>query len=172
MMEDLRKESENVKDLLDGPAVAPVSAADDTNATSPNIIDTLILDYYSKEETAEPPSESLNVKSEPKIPAPEAYQQCEAPISHPNPPSSETADPPIPNSRESVFKTIMKRLSYLEQNLTLYQQYLEEQSHQFREIFTSLEVYQRKRLNSFLDLMNRTLYTQYETLVRILTYLK
>ncbi|KAK9456574.1 UNC-like C-terminal-domain-containing protein [Dipodascopsis uninucleata] len=71
-----------------------------------------------------------------------------------------TALSPNPTSQESVYKTIMKRLSLLEANASLSLQYIEEQSRMLREAFTRAERRQNIRVAEFLDVLNSTVLNQ------------
>ncbi|KAK9463373.1 UNC-like C-terminal-domain-containing protein [Lipomyces oligophaga] len=65
-----------------------------------------------------------------------------------------------PTTQESVYKTIMKRLTLLEANATLSLQYIEEQSRMFRDLFTKNEKRQSLKLTEILDSLNHTVAAQ------------
>ncbi|TPX68496.1 hypothetical protein SpCBS45565_g03095 [Spizellomyces sp. 'palustris'] len=67
-------------------------------------------------------------------------------------------------TQESIFKTIMKRLSILERNATLSYIYLEEQSKVLNEIFTRAGLREQERFDAFLAHCNRTLFRIYTDL--------
>ncbi|KND03647.1 uncharacterized protein SPPG_01119 [Spizellomyces punctatus DAOM BR117] len=68
-------------------------------------------------------------------------------------------------TQESIFKTMMKRLSILERNATLSYIYLEEQSKVLNEIFTRAGLREQERFDAFLAHYNRTLFRIYTDLV-------
>lgn len=69
-------------------------------------------------------------------------------------------------TQESIFKTIMKRLSVLERNATLSYIYLEEQSKVLNEIFTHSMGREQERFEVLLNHYNRTLFRIFTDLVR------
>ncbi|MCJ1306905.1 hypothetical protein MMC25_000549 [Agyrium rufum] len=71
-------------------------------------------------------------------------------------PSSSTPPIATPTTQESFFKSIAKRLSYLEANSTLSLQYIEEQSRILRDAFTKVEKRQLSKTSSFLEMLNTT----------------
>ncbi|KAK9379411.1 UNC-like C-terminal-domain-containing protein [Kockiozyma suomiensis] len=74
--------------------------------------------------------------------------------------SAQSAPTPNPIPQESVFKTIMKRLTLLEANATLSLQYIEEQSRMFRDAFTKIEKKQNSKLIDMLDGLNFSVSSQ------------
>ncbi|KAG9196072.1 hypothetical protein G6011_01193 [Alternaria panax] len=78
-----------------------------------------------------------------------------------NPPSqgrgsSTQPNAPAPSTQESFFKSIHKRLQYLEANNTLSLQYIEEQSRALRDAFVKVEKRQLAKTEKFLDHLNST----------------
>lgn len=80
-----------------------------------------------------------------------------------NPPAqSQTRSSPTqpnvaaPSTQESFFKSIHKRLQYLEANSTLSLQYIEEQSRILRDAFIKVEKKQLAKTEKFLEFMNTT----------------
>jgi hypothetical protein len=78
-----------------------------------------------------------------------------------NPPSqgrgsSTQPNAPAPSTQESFFKSIHKRLQYLEANSTLSLQYIEEQSRALRDAFVKVEKRQLAKTEKFLDHLNST----------------
>ncbi|ORY01947.1 hypothetical protein K493DRAFT_405422, partial [Basidiobolus meristosporus CBS 931.73] len=67
---------------------------------------------------------------------------------------------PSAGTQESIFKTIMKKLSVLEQNVTLSYKYLEEQSRVINEIFSKIEHSQKRQIWSALNNLNETALAQ------------
>lgn len=63
---------------------------------------------------------------------------------------------PTPSTQESFFKSIHKRLQYLEANSTLSLQYIEEQSRALRDAFIKTEKRQLAKTEKFLDHLNST----------------
>jgi hypothetical protein len=63
---------------------------------------------------------------------------------------------PAPSTQESFFKSIHKRLLYLEANSTLSLQYIEEQSRALRDAFVKVEKRQLAKTEKFLDHLNST----------------
>jgi len=61
-----------------------------------------------------------------------------------------------PTTQESFFKSIHKRLQYLEANSTLSLQYIEEQSRILRDAFMKVEKKQLQKTEKFLDHLNST----------------
>ncbi|CAG5188653.1 uncharacterized protein ALTATR162_LOCUS12003 [Alternaria atra] len=81
-------------------------------------------------------------------------------IANPPPPqgrgSSTQPNAPAPSTQESFFKSIHKRLQYLEANSTLSLQYIEEQSRALRDAFVKVEKRQLAKTEKFLDHLNST----------------
>jgi hypothetical protein len=65
-------------------------------------------------------------------------------------------NPAVPSTQESFFKSIHKRLTYLEANSTLSLQYIEEQSRILRDAFVKVEKRQLAKTEKFLDHLNST----------------
>jgi hypothetical protein len=65
-------------------------------------------------------------------------------------------NPATPSTQESFFKSIHKRLLYLEANSTLSLQYIEEQSRILRDAFVKVEKRQLVKTEKFLDHLNST----------------
>ena len=65
-------------------------------------------------------------------------------------------NPATPSTQESFFKSIHKRLTYLEANSTLSLQYIEEQSRILRDAFVKVEKRQLAKTEKFLDHLNST----------------
>jgi hypothetical protein len=70
--------------------------------------------------------------------------------------SSTQPGPATPSTQESFFKSIHKRLVYLEANSTLSLQYIEEQSRILRDAFKKVEKRQLVKTEKFLDHLNST----------------
>jgi hypothetical protein len=70
--------------------------------------------------------------------------------------SSTHPNAPTPSTQESFFKSIHKRLLYLEANSTLSLQYIEEQSRALRDAFVKVEKRQLAKTEKFLDHLNST----------------
>lgn len=66
----------------------------------------------------------------------------------------------VPSTQESFFKSIHKRLQYLEANSTLSLQYIEEQSRILRDAFIKVEKKQLAKTEKFLEYMNTTVITE------------
>ncbi|KAK9388967.1 UNC-like C-terminal-domain-containing protein [Lipomyces mesembrius] len=74
--------------------------------------------------------------------------------------SSLSSTPSNPTTQESVYKTIMKRLTLLEANATLSLQYIEEQSRMLRDAFSKVERRQNLKITDMLDGLNATVTSQ------------
>lgn len=70
--------------------------------------------------------------------------------------TSAQSQPNTPPTQESFFKSISKRLQYLEANSTLSLQYIEEQSRILRDAFMKVEKKQLQKTEKFLDHLNST----------------
>ncbi|KAF1915442.1 UNC-like C-terminal-domain-containing protein [Ampelomyces quisqualis] len=71
-------------------------------------------------------------------------------------PSGTQPNPAAPSTQESFFKSIHKRLLYLEANSTLSLQYIEEQSRILRDAFMKVEKRQLVKTEKFLNHLNST----------------
>ncbi len=115
----------------------------------------------SRDETNAASSVSNTVTSIPPSNPPVAKTSTNATAS---PPSQQTQprnsptqpNPATPSSQESFFKSIHKRLVYLEANSTLSLQYIEEQSRILRDAFIKVEKRQLAKTEKFLDHLNST----------------
>ena len=84
---------------------------------------------------------------------------------NPAAPSQSRSSPTQPNAaapstQESFFKSIHKRLQYLEANSTLSLQYIEEQSRILRDAFIKVEKKQLAKTEKFLEYMNTTVISE------------
>jgi hypothetical protein len=70
------------------------------------------------------------------------------------------SNPPEPKTQDSIYQTIMKRLSLLESNATLSLKYIEEQSQNLRELLVKIEKTQNSRIEQFFEDFNNTVTTQ------------
>lgn len=68
--------------------------------------------------------------------------------------------PASPTVQESFFKSVSKRLQFLESNTTLSLQYIEEQSKFLQEALKKMERKQISRVDSFLDNLNSTVFSE------------
>jgi hypothetical protein len=90
-------------------------------------------------------------------PAKASNNTAASPPVHSSPRSSPTQPSPAsPTTQESFFKSIHKRLQYLEANSTLSLQYIEEQSRILRDAFVKVEKRQLAKTEKFLDHLNST----------------
>jgi hypothetical protein len=82
--------------------------------------------------------------------------------SAPSPPRPSSTQPnhAVPSTQESFFKSIHKRLQYLEANSTLSLQYIEEQSRILRDAFIKVEKKQLAKTEKFLEYMNSTVISE------------
>lgn len=78
-------------------------------------------------------------------------------------PAQTHPNPATPSTQESVFKSIHKRLQYLEANSTLSLQYIEEQSRILRDAFMKVEKKQLQKTEKFLDHLNSTVMHELKT---------
>lgn len=108
----------------------------------------------SKSEAAPPPAKNAPAKPPGNNTAanPPAQSQTR---SSPTQPNAAT-----PSTQESFFKSIHKRLQYLEANSTLSLQYIEEQSRILRDAFIKVEKKQLAKTEKFLEYMNTTVITE------------
>lgn len=74
--------------------------------------------------------------------------------------SSSSPSYDTPATQESIYKTIMKRLSLLESNATLSLQYVEEQSKVLRDLLYKIEKKQNSKIDDFLHHFNATVLQQ------------
>ncbi|KAL1793767.1 hypothetical protein ACET3X_008749 [Alternaria dauci] len=109
-------------------------------------------DSSSRVDTATAPTDNPTAPS-PSTPVPKASSNTTTPQ-----PRSSTTQPsaPTPSTQESFFKSIHKRLQYLEANSTLSLQYIEEQSRALRDAFIAVEKRQLAKTEKFLDHLNST----------------
>ncbi|KAJ1982162.1 hypothetical protein H4R34_001797, partial [Dimargaris verticillata] len=121
-------------------------------------------DPFSPSDGALPPLQSKNHHIEP-----EAHDDSVVP---PVPPTDQGQDHPPPpprgarptGSQETIFKTIMKRLGWLDRNLTLTYQYLEEQSLAINTILSKVEYTHRHQLQEAFLYLNTTTTQQIQAL--------
>ncbi|CAI6333244.1 unnamed protein product [Periconia digitata] len=78
-------------------------------------------------------------------------------------PAQTQPNPATPSTQESIFKSIHKRLQYLEANSTLSLQYIEEQSRILRDAFIKVEKKQLQKTEKFLDHLNSTVMHELKT---------
>ncbi|KAF1953201.1 hypothetical protein CC80DRAFT_494821 [Byssothecium circinans] len=83
--------------------------------------------------------------------------------SPPQKPAQTQPNPAAPSTQESFFKSIHKRLQYLEANSTLSLQYIEEQSRILRDAFIKVEKKQLQKTEKFLDHLNSTVMHELKT---------
>ncbi|KAH9860170.1 hypothetical protein IAQ61_011954 [Plenodomus lingam] len=100
--------------------------------------------------TGSPPSNSQPAK------AASDATGASPPIQPPPRGSSTQPNGAVPSTQESFFKSIHKRLLYLEANSTLSLQYIEEQSRSLRDAFLKVEKRQLAKTEKFLDHLNST----------------
>ncbi|EUC42700.1 hypothetical protein COCMIDRAFT_102849 [Bipolaris oryzae ATCC 44560] len=93
-------------------------------------------------------SSLAKVSSDGTVIPPQAQSQGRGSATQPN--------APTPSTQESFFKSIHKRLQYLEANSTLSLQYIEEQSRALRDAFMKVEKRQLAKTEKFLDHLNST----------------
>jgi hypothetical protein len=103
-----------------------------------------------------PSPSSVQPKQQPQSPSPSPQVQQQ----------QQHVETPVPEVGENVFRTILKRLSQLEENVTLSQSYLEEQSRRLQEVFHDLEQSHRERMAVILEANKETLETSFTDLVR------
>ncbi|KAF2128395.1 hypothetical protein P153DRAFT_367545 [Dothidotthia symphoricarpi CBS 119687] len=126
--------------ISDASKITPVSiASQNHNAASPIINGTLAASMSSA---------SVKASSNGTVASPQAQSQPRA--------SSTQPSPAAPTTQESFFKSIHKRLLYLEANSTLSLQYIEEQSRILRDAFIKVEKRQMAKTEKFLEHLNST----------------
>jgi hypothetical protein len=74
--------------------------------------------------------------------------------------NTSSSAPASPTVQESFFKSVSKRLQFLESNTTLSLQYIEEQSKFLQEALKKMERKQISRVDSFLDNLNTTVFSE------------
>ncbi|ROW12340.1 hypothetical protein VMCG_00610 [Cytospora schulzeri] len=74
--------------------------------------------------------------------------------------STTSAASSSPTIQESFFKTVSKRLQFLESNTTLSLQYIEEQSRFLQEALKKMERRQISRVDAFLNNLNNTVFSE------------
>lgn len=74
--------------------------------------------------------------------------------------NTSSSAPASPTVQESFFKSVSKRLQFLESNTTLSLQYIEEQSKFLQEALKKMERKQISRVDSFLDNLNSTVFSE------------
>ncbi|KAK9241049.1 UNC-like C-terminal-domain-containing protein [Lipomyces kononenkoae] len=124
------------------------NAQESANFTSPELVAT-------EGQNIEPESTPHAVSSPPSI-----STTSTTAISSTSPSSTLSSMPNNPTTQESVYKTIMKRLTLLEANATLSLQYIEEQSRMLRDAFSKVERRQNLRITDMLDGLNATVNSQ------------
>lgn len=67
-----------------------------------------------------------------------------------------------PRTQDSIYQTIMKRLSFLESNATLSLKYIEQQSQNLRDLLLKIEKNQNVRIESFFSEFNSSVVAQLE----------
>lgn len=95
-------------------------------------------------------------------PAPTQRRQTEHQNqSQQEPPHRHNGSPVMPQqpspTQESIYKTIHKRLQFLEANSTLSLQYIEDQSRMLRDAFAKVEKRQNQKQTTFMENLNATL---------------
>lgn len=65
-----------------------------------------------------------------------------------------------PKTQDSIYQTIMKRLSLLESNATLSLRYVEEQSQNLRDLLLRIEKKQNSRIDLFFNEFNNSVFSQ------------
>lgn len=98
-------------------------------------------------------------------PAPTATTSQQKQSPPPPPPKADTYIAPPLNTQDSVFKTILKRLTRLEENLTLSIGYIEDQGSRVRELFIAMEAQQREKLEGFIEDVDERLREDFEGVV-------
>ncbi|PVI07703.1 hypothetical protein DM02DRAFT_287455 [Periconia macrospinosa] len=129
------------------------------NLNSPSTISTRTTDV--KPTATEPSSIASNVLST-KTGFESVKDGSQTQISS-HKPAQTQPNPATPSTQESVFKSIHKRLQYLEANSTLSLQYIEEQSRILRDAFIKVEKKQLQKTENFLDHLNSTVMQELKT---------
>lgn len=126
----------------------PVSSADSTS----NKAQPVSPSAKSSVTTPKPPP---GAKIDPNTPKPHVKQSANG---NQNKTSTSTSSSPAasPTVQESFFKSISKRLQFLESNTTLSLQYIEEQSKFLHQALQKMERRQISRVDTFLDNLNNT----------------
>lgn len=129
-----------------------------------------IVQPASSRSSMTPPKPSASSKAQQSPASKSATKQSGA--AHPSTQSSKTnpqnknttstssSTPASPTIQESFFKSVSKRLQFLESNTTLSLQYIEEQSKFLQEALKKMERKQISRVDSFLDNLNTTVFSE------------
>ncbi|KAK7739588.1 hypothetical protein SLS63_001934 [Diaporthe eres] len=140
--------------------------------STPTMTETLekIVEADIPRSSATPPKPSASSKTQNSPSAKPATKNSAA--GHSSPQSSRTnsqnknatgtssSAPASPTVQESFFKSVSKRLQFLESNTTLSLQYIEEQSKFLQEALKKMERKQISRVDSFLDNLNSTVFSE------------
>lgn len=131
-------------------APTPSSASDATFVTSspPASRHDKAHSAINATSSTQPSSPSGKASSNSTVAGAQAHSQPRGSSTQPN--------AAVPSTQESFFKSIHKRLLYLEANSTLSLQYIEEQSRSLRDAFLKVEKRQLAKTEKFLDHLNST----------------
>ena len=108
--------------------------------------------------TQNPPSSKSGTK--PSAVGQSSSQSSKTNSQNKNATSTSSSAPASPTIQESFFKSVSKRLQFLESNTTLSLQYIEEQSKFLQEALKKMERKQISRVDSFLDNLNSTVFSE------------
>ncbi|KAJ1925730.1 hypothetical protein IWQ60_004370 [Tieghemiomyces parasiticus] len=107
---------------------------------------------------ADTESEPIMTDADVEIPA------AEAPTSSSQPPPPLRPHASAGGTQESIFKTIMKRLGWLDRNMTMTYQYLEEQNGAINDILAKLDYAHRHQVHQAFSYLNTTTAKQIQAL--------
>ncbi|KAJ4418152.1 hypothetical protein N0V82_005727 [Gnomoniopsis sp. IMI 355080] len=106
-----------------------------------------------------PPKSTSGSKSD-DVPAKPTSKQPHTNYQHKNATGTASSAAASPTIQESFFKSITKRITYLEGNVTLSLQYIEEQSRFLQDSLQKMERRQISRIDNFLSKLNNTVFDE------------
>ncbi|ROW14354.1 hypothetical protein VPNG_03855 [Cytospora leucostoma] len=156
----------------DAPKNSSISSTSTVPVSSGN--DTIANTTKSKQESIEPvgprssvtPPQSSSVSKVTNSPSSRAATSPHSPGQPPkanqsrNATSTTSSASSSPTIQESFFKSVSKRLQFLESNTTMSLQYIEEQSRFLQEALKKMERRQISRVDTFLSNLNNTVFSE------------
>ncbi|OAG19950.1 hypothetical protein CC77DRAFT_964935, partial [Alternaria alternata] len=140
----------------DTPPPKPTDGTSQAESISSDASTNNSSDSVSRVDTATAPTENATASSSGSPAAKASSNSTVASPPSQGRGSSTQPNAPAPSTQESFFKSIHKRLQYLEANSTLSLQYIEEQSRALRDAFVKVEKRQLAKTEKFLDHLNST----------------
>ncbi|CAN9409440.1 unnamed protein product [Alternaria alternata] len=140
----------------DTPPPKPTDGTSQAESSSSDASTNNSSDSVSRVDTATAPTDNATASSSGSPAAKASSNSTVASAPAQGRGSSTQPNAPAPSTQESFFKSIHKRLQYLEANSTLSLQYIEEQSRALRDAFVKVEKRQLAKTEKFLDHLNST----------------